>query len=282
MINLSIKLIALDLDGTTLLDDHSSISTKTRVAIETAVAKDILVVPTSGRPYSFLPSSVTSIKGIQYVIVSNGSVIYNIKKHVPVYGKYISAENATRIMRSIPDDSFFEIWRNGKIFFSGCWESISMYPFNPRHRQVLEKLGIPVGNMAAFLEQEPDAIEKVNLPYIPSTEKLKIWDTLSQYTAYSLLDAGTGIEIMDAGVTKASGLHTLCRFLQQHNISVGLGNILAVGDSENDVEMLQSCGIGVAMGNSIAVVKQAAHHTTLRNTEDGVALAIEKYALSNI
>lgn len=276
---LNIRLIALDLDGTTLLDDHNSISGRMKNAIEDAVSCGISVVPTTGRPFSFLPSSVTSLKGIDYVITSNGSVIYSLKKHKPVYGDYITAESADWLLRNIPKEIFAEIWRCGSIYFSGGWSCFDDFPFTQRHKTVLRKIGVIVSDLTAFVKHAPDAIEKINLPYIPPDVKPEIWRLLSGNPCFSLLDAGEGIEIMNADVTKAYGLRNFCRYLQKKSIPVGFENILAVGDSENDVEMLQSCGIGVAMGNSAAVTKQAADYITLRNTEDGAALAIEKYAL---
>jgi len=55
---------------------------------------------------------------------------------------------------------------------------------------------------------------------------------------------------------------------------------LAIGDSRNDVPMMQSSGIGVAMGNALNEVRAAVRYVTASNERDGVALAIEKFALA--
>jgi hydroxymethylpyrimidine pyrophosphatase-like HAD family hydrolase len=55
---------------------------------------------------------------------------------------------------------------------------------------------------------------------------------------------------------------------------------MALGDNNNDIQMLRSVGWGVAMGHAPDVVKAAAHTVTTSNREDGVALAIERWALS--
>ena len=56
-----------------------------------------------------------------------------------------------------------------------------------------------------------------------------------------------------------------------------MNQVLAIGDSENDLEMLEAAGTGVAMGNAASEVKRAADDITAGNDEEGVALAIRKY-----
>ena len=80
--------------------------------------------------------------------------------------------------------------------------------------------------------------------------------------------------LLDAHCTKATGL---AEFAARHGI--GLHQIMAVGDDFNDIEMLQEVGWGVAMGHAPDAVKAVANAVTLDNTEDGCALAIERYVL---
>lgn len=79
------------------------------------------------------------------------------------------------------------------------------------------------------------------------------------------------VEVADAGVTKASGLERLCGILgvQQHEV-------IAFGDHLNDLDLLQWAGRGIAMGNGLDDVKQAADEVTLTNDEDGLAVVIER------
>lgn len=57
-------------------------------------------------------------------------------------------------------------------------------------------------------------------------------------------------------------------------------NVMALGDQANDIAMIEYAGMGVAMGNAITELKEIAQHVTGTNTEDGVALAIEKFVLN--
>jgi hydroxymethylpyrimidine pyrophosphatase-like HAD family hydrolase len=76
------------------------------------------------------------------------------------------------------------------------------------------------------------------------------------------------------GISKATGLQEVCKLL-----GITMDQIVAFGDSRNDLKMIQAAGLGVAMGNAQDVVKQAADHVTLTNVEHGIAAFIQKHLL---
>lgn len=82
------------------------------------------------------------------------------------------------------------------------------------------------------------------------------------------------MEINASGVSKAKGLSTLCAHL-----GIDLAECMAVGDADNDVEMLKAVGFGVAMGNALPVVKAAAGAVMSDCNHDGCAEAIERFLL---
>jgi len=75
--------------------------------------------------------------------------------------------------------------------------------------------------------------------------------------------------------TKQRALARLCADFQ-----IPAERVLAIGDSRNDVPMLRWAGAGVAMANALPEVREAVKHVTASNEEDGVALAIERFALT--
>ena len=81
-------------------------------------------------------------------------------------------------------------------------------------------------------------------------------------------------EAMPLGTTKATALSRLAAILK-----IEPSEIMAMGDANNDIEMLQFAGLGIAMGNASDHVKSLANDVTASNDEDGVARAIEKYIL---
>ncbi len=108
------------------------------------------------------------------------------------------------------------------------------------------------------------------------TEKLdEIVKELSYYDDLELTNSlPTNIEINPKGVSKASALERVCE-----ELGITMQQVLAAGDSLNDIKMIQAAGVGVAMGNAQDAIKQAADYVTETNEQDGVGKAIEKFVL---
>ncbi len=82
------------------------------------------------------------------------------------------------------------------------------------------------------------------------------------------------IEIVRSGLSKAVGLERVCA-----SFDIPAKNVIAFGDEDNDIEMLQFAGTGVAMSNAIPQLKEVANTITLSNEEDGIAHFLEKHVL---
>lgn len=83
------------------------------------------------------------------------------------------------------------------------------------------------------------------------------------------------VEVTTKGVSKGNALKFLCEYF-----NIKKEEVMAIGDSENDISMLQYAGFGVAMGNAIDTVKKEAEFITETNDNDGVAKAIEEYVIN--
>lgn len=82
------------------------------------------------------------------------------------------------------------------------------------------------------------------------------------------------LEFMPKGVTKAYGISLLAK-----DLGLKQEEIMAIGDEENDLPMIEYAGLGVAMENAVPFVKEAANYVTSSNVEHGVAKVIEKFVL---
>lgn len=89
-----------------------------------------------------------------------------------------------------------------------------------------------------------------------------------------LFSAPTFLEIMPQGVDKGEGIRRLGEIY-----GIGTDEIMALGDSQNDLDMLKAAGFPVAMANAAEEVKAAAAYVTASNDDDGVAAAVEKFVL---
>jgi hydroxymethylpyrimidine pyrophosphatase-like HAD family hydrolase len=74
------------------------------------------------------------------------------------------------------------------------------------------------------------------------------------------------------GASKGTALKVLLR-----DLGISATNVMAIGDGENDIEMIQIAGVGVAMGNASQKLKDVAMYITASNDEDGIVQALEKY-----
>ena len=81
-------------------------------------------------------------------------------------------------------------------------------------------------------------------------------------------------DINPAGISKATGLHRICQLL-----SIDISETIAFGDDRNDVEMIEAAGIGVAVGNGIRAVQEAADYITDTCENLGVVKALKHFGL---
>ena len=115
-------------------------------------------------------------------------------------------------------------------------------------------------------------LEKINMPYLTPEQKAEIKAWLAQRYGDRVRAVSTmecNLELTDREGSKGAALAALCQML-----NIPTAQVMALGDADNDIGMLQTAGIGVAMSNAIPEVQAAADWITLSNEEDGVAHAI--------
>lgn len=99
-----------------------------------------------------------------------------------------------------------------------------------------------------------------------------LWDNFPDQ-CHLYRSKATYLEIAPKSISKASALEKVL----QHLGNIELNEVIAFGDNYNDIDMLESVGLGIAVGNARTEVKASANETTLKSKEDGVAAALEKY-----
>ena len=113
--------------------------------------------------------------------------------------------------------------------------------------------------------------DPVDMPHVEELMQQKFAGKLSIYRSAPFF-----IETMPLGVEKSASLALLLK-----NMGLGPENLMACGDGWNDLPMIRYAGMGVAMGNAVPEVKQAAKYVTADNEHDGVGLAVEKFILED-
>lgn len=268
-----IKVIALDLDGTTL-NSSGVLTEKTRATIEKTIEKGLNVIIATGRVRNTVPESISKIKGLKYAITANGASVYDLKISKPIYTSFISEKTVSEVLDVLGKYGYsIEIFTQGSAYLES-----SVY-------QNIRENGSPFGNSEYLLftrEHVEDLFELCNT-YCDSIENINVYieegedrermrgileeiDNIEVTSSYDY-----NLEICRRGANKAAALNQLCK-----HFGVLPHEIMACGDGDNDIKMLEFVGLPVAMKNANNSVKKVARYITLSNDEDGVANMIEK------
>jgi len=267
------KLIAIDIDGT-LINDRKEITTEVNEAIQAAKAKGVNVAICTGRPIGGVHRLIEELKLTDendHVITYNGALVQNTHKN-EILSEISLTYGDLKVLYQLSEDvnspmHFFDSANlytpNKQINHYTVYESyLNQIPLHYRTiDEVPEDILIP---KVMFID-EPERLSKV-IAAIPESFRKRY--TFVQSAPYFL-------EILHPSVSKGNAVKQLADVL-----SVKQEEVICIGDGENDLSMVEFAGCGVAMGNAVPIVKEAANFHTLSNNENGVAYAIEKLILS--
>lgn len=278
----NIKLVALDLDGT-LFNDKLEITEENQRAIRAALDAGTHVIISTGRPYVALPLEKIADLGIRYAITSNGGGIYRLPEKECVFSRCMPPEIIVPIIRYLQTkETLFDAFIDGiRYRESKCQHLIDhMTQFPEATRELVRNNGRFVDDLADFIESNGIEVEKMTINFCPLPDgtykdRDDVWNYLSANPQITTLSGGyMNIEYTLAGTTKAMGLRFLADML-----GVPMEGTMAVGDTQNDADIVQAATIGVAMGNATDDVKAIADFVSKSNNDSGVAYAIDKFVL---
>ncbi|MCA0971273.1 Cof-type HAD-IIB family hydrolase [Halobacillus litoralis] len=239
-----IKLIALDLDGT-LVSHEGEVSKANEEAVKKAKEAGIHVVLSTGRSLSRCRDIAESLGRSSYIVTINGGEIYDHEFNL-VEQNQLAHEHVKRL---------WELKKEHGLYF---WSSTVQGLFNevdPFEDEVEDYDWLKFG-----FDIEDQDVRDVILQELNENEHLEVTNS-----------SPTNIEVNPVGVNKAAALKKVCRWLD-----LSMDDIMAVGDSVNDLAMIREAGFGVAMGNAQDLIKEEADYVTGTNKEDGVAQVIHK------
>lgn len=273
---MNIQLLALDMDGTTLKDDHQTLSPANRQAIERALEKGIQIVIATGRVLDRLPKSVTEIHGLRYAITSNGAAVTDLHSRQTLHQEPLPAEDVMRVLDIVHNLSvYIQLYCNGRAYTESQSSIGTRMPHIPSPRQTKMALSrvITVDNLRALLSEPNMSVEKINLPLVPPNQTERVAACLAQINGIEIASSSKyNFEITRAGVNKKTGLQWLC-----HHLQIAPEQVMAMGDSGNDYEMMKYAGFSVAPANADPAILKVSDFVTVSNEQDAVAAAIERF-----
>ncbi|WP_054958209.1 Cof-type HAD-IIB family hydrolase [Paenibacillus dakarensis] len=240
------KLLALDMDGT-LLQDDNEISPETVKWIKEAVRQGIHVCLSTGRSFKNAYPYAQQLELSTPMITVNGSEVW--RAPYDLYRRALLDVKLVRKMHEIAEEtgSWFWAYTVDRLYNREMWDE------NIENQEWL-KFGY---------HNEDDDVRHHILMKLQEMDGLEITNS-SPYN----------FEINPKGINKAEGIKQVCGLL-----GLEMSQVVAVGDSLNDLAAIQQAGLGVAMGNAQQTVKDEADIVVASNNEDGITEVIRNYIL---
>lgn len=272
---MSIQLIATDLDGTLMSPDHMTITDFTLNTLKKAHDKGVKIAIATGRPLSLTDSVINQIPFADYVIYGNGACIFDRNSNKKIYSNVISNSDSVKIIKYfLTQKVFFEIYIDGKshyqIGFDKYFKSIDMP--NEFIDEVVKSLNAHK-DLLEYVGQND--IEKITL-YSVTDEEYPIYDAKLKEMGFSTASSFKGnLEATAGSADKGTAVMELSKIL-----GITANEVMSFGDEGNDIPMLKFAKYSFAMENASDDAKKAAKFIAKSNAEDGLAKAVEEYALN--
>ena len=271
-----VKIVVFDLDGT-LYDSHKHIDKDTVHKIIELEQKGIVVGIVTGRFYEELDEVIEKLKLREYngfVASSNGLEIHDfLDGKIKCFTRLSKDEVKELVEEAKKHHMISYVWQNGRYsmfdisFMNGLKKLASVIPFNVHYIRALRET-----EFEKSISLEVPLYDKVCFAGLPILKLKK--SILKQHPEYRFYDVGRlGTELCKKDVGKLEAIQFICR---KKNTSIDC--VMAFGDNGNDVDLLASCGYGVAMKNGSAQAKKAAKYISdYTNNEQGVLRFINSF-----
>lgn len=263
------RLIASDLDGT-LLKNDLSVSPRTRRALDAVRARGIPVVPITARQPVGVRRIATAAGFDGWALCSNGALAIHLGTGQILFELLLEVEAQTRLVHALRervlDVVVVSIREAGEGFYAQAGYA-ALASESDHKRRPADMLALPLDEVLA----RPSLKLALRHPTLTPAELLAHIRALGLGGFHATHSGAPFVEVAAEGITKAAGLERLCT-----ELGIAQADVLAFGDAPNDAEMLAWAGHGVAMANAHVEALAAADEVTLSNTEDGVAVVLER------
>lgn len=260
------KLIALDVDGTLLTDDHQ-LTPATKDALNRVRQLGAHIVLCTGRSPSITMPIMEELGLEGLMITHNGAATVDVSDNRVLHRYSFALEEVRPVLdycrrEGIHFDLNTEFHLYVEELSEEALETYRKYGLEPTRVDDIAAVGNTF--LKSTLAAPPEKLDQLE----------RDWPTLGCSLNMLRSDA-VFIDLMHPDANKGNALKQLADIL-----GIRREEVLAIGNYFNDIDMIRFAGTGIAMGNSPEEVRRAADDVTLSNSEDGVAVALYKYVLA--
>lgn len=272
---MAIKLIATDLDGTLMSEDHLTVSPFTLNTLKKAHQLGVKLAIVTGRPYSLTDYVVNQIPFVDYVISANGANVYDNNQNKIVYKNLIENKEAREIISYfLTQRVFFEVYINGVSHYQLGFEKYFIETEFPSDfvNQVKESM-YPHEDLLEYLGER--GIEKITLYCLNDEDYPKYTAKFKEFDFACAISFKGSLEATNKTAHKGNALKGLSEILK-----LTPNEVMSFGDAGNDIPMLEYAHYSFAMQNGTDECKKSAKFIAKSNADDGVAHEIVRYVLN--
>ena len=269
------KVVVSDLDGT-LLDNEKKISPENKAAIIEMKDMGVPFVASSGRCLSEMPGEVMNNPYIKYVSCSDGAVLYDKTTGEAIVKNYMPRDVVKQCVDILSDYEILPMSHiNGELYIDSDRFDHEIYAYNnvtAPFEHLMGEIAIRVRDCLAESECS-DEVELFCVFFHSQAELEECVERLKNLGEVKIASSEKfNIEVYYKSAGKGRALYPLAEFL-----GCDISEIIAVGDSKNDFEMIEEAGLGLAMSNSMPELLEIADKVICSNTEHAAKYILENY-----
>lgn len=268
--NPNYRLVALDMDGT-LLTPEKTIDPATARDIALASEHGVQAVFCTGRAVPELRDYFGMVPQMRYAVCNSGAVVYDCTERKCLFRSLIPHEMLAAALAAAEKYRAMLHFLTEDESIVSASDVTHMADFHMGiYQTMFQRVARPVESVAQEAARH-GAVAKINLYFRSPEERSACFQEMRQLPLVITLPEVTTLEMTAQGVSKASGLSWLAEML-----GIPMEQVIGIGDSDNDREMLRSVGLSIAMGNASADIQAQCGMVTADNAHNGAGRAIRR------
>lgn len=210
---------------------------------------------------------------MRYVLCESGGLLYDWQEQRVISRQVLAPDITRAVLRyAQPRDIMIQIMTNGESVISENSIAVLEHYRNEYLREHFLHHVRLVEDVAAYCKEHAYLAEKICLYHPDTAARVQSLQQLEQLEVTAAFSERTSLELTPIGVDKGKGLCKLCKELH-----IPLEQVIAIGDAPNDLAVLQTAGLAIAVDNASEEIKQVCHAVVADNEHNGVKEAIENW-----